>query len=87
MYTYRRALSPPAVYPDYYARFKLASLLIGPAVALHYVPARVVCRSLTFAFGVGFWGHPWLVKAAKEFVRRVPDWRKYLDMRKWVKQD
>lgn len=79
-----RALSPPAVYPDPLARYKIAALLIGPALALHFVPARLFCRGITFGFGVVFWGHEYLHRALREFVRLVPDWRKYVDPRKCV---
>ncbi|WVQ82424.1 hypothetical protein IAT38_004552 [Cryptococcus sp. DSM 104549] len=82
MERFTNALSPPSAYPDSYARFKIAgAFLIPPALLLTYVPAWVFGRSATFLFGVGMWGQPLLIKAAKKFVELVPDWQDLLDMR------
>lgn len=77
-----RALSPPVVYPDQYARYKLAALLIVPALAIHFVPARVFGRGATLGFGVVFWGHEYLRKGVEELVRLVPNWKELIDPRK-----
>lgn len=77
-----RALSPPIIYPDQYARYKLAALLVGPAIAMHYVPAWIFARGATFIFGVVFWGHEWLNKGLRELVRLYPNWKELVDPRK-----
>lgn len=75
-------MSPPPVYPDQFARFKLALLLVVPALALHYVPARFFGRTVTFAFDAAFWGHEWLERGARELIRLYPDWKQLVDPRK-----
>ncbi|CAK9782310.1 hypothetical protein CC85DRAFT_254875 [Cutaneotrichosporon oleaginosum] len=77
----QKALSPPPIYPDYYARFKIAGLLVVPALALHFVPARMFGRGATFIFGAVFWGHKWLERGARELIRRYPNWKMYVDPR------
>ena len=52
---------------------------------LTFVPADWFGRGVTFAFGVGMWGQPLLIKAAKKFIELVPNWQELLDMRKWVR--
>ncbi|BEI94984.1 uncharacterized protein CcaverHIS019_0705650 [Cutaneotrichosporon cavernicola] len=77
----QKALSPPPVYPDYYARFKIAALLVVAALALHYVPARMWGRGFTLAFGVVVWGHKWLEMGVRELLRRFPNWKELVDPR------
>lgn len=77
----QKALSPVPVYPDSYARFKLAALLVAPALGLHYVPAQVIGRCITFLFGVVFWGHEPLMQAGERLLEMFPNWMEYLDPR------
>jgi len=49
---------------------------------LTFVPPWIFARSATFFFGVALWGQPLLIRAAKEFQRRFPNWEELLDMRK-----
>ncbi|ORY32602.1 hypothetical protein BCR39DRAFT_564238 [Naematelia encephala] len=82
MERFTNALSPPGPYPDSYARFKIAgAFLVPPMFLITFTPAWVFGRVATFAFGVGMWGQPLLIKAAKKFVELVPDWQDKLDMR------
>ncbi|KAK8864161.1 hypothetical protein IAR55_001407 [Kwoniella newhampshirensis] len=82
MERFTNALSPPAAYPDSYARFKIAGAFLVPAMFLFtFVPAWIFARSASFFFGVGMWGQPLLIKGAKKFVELVPDWQEKLDMR------
>lgn len=77
------ALSPPTCYPDSYARFKIAgAFVIAPFFALHMVPAWMVARGLTFAFGVGMWGQPVLIWAGKQALQYLPpNWPELVDIR------
>ncbi|EIW70937.1 hypothetical protein TREMEDRAFT_73606 [Tremella mesenterica DSM 1558] len=75
------ALSPPAPYPDSYARFKIAgAFLVPPMFLLTYVPPWIFARSATFMFGVGMWGQPVLIWAAKKGMELIPDWDKFMEM-------
>lgn len=78
------ALSPPTCYPDSYARFKIAgAFVIAPFFALHVVPAWMVARGATFAFGVGMWGQPLLIWAGKKGLEYLPEnWPELVDIRK-----
>jgi len=77
------ALTPPAHYPKNQARAKLAFALFLPIlVVTAVVPARIFAHCGSFAFGVGFFAQPLLIRAAKAFVRAVPDWQEQLDLRK-----
>ncbi|WWD17538.1 hypothetical protein CI109_101979 [Kwoniella shandongensis] len=79
---FTNALSPPAAYPDSYARFKIAGAFLIPAMFVFtFVPAWIFTRSATFFFGVGMWGQPLLIRGAKKFVELVPDWQEQLDLR------
>ncbi|WVW83609.1 hypothetical protein I302_105630 [Kwoniella bestiolae CBS 10118] len=77
------ALSPPAPYPDSYARFKIAGAFLVPIAFLFtFIPPWVFARSATFFFGVGFWGQPLLIRAAKEAVKYLPpNWQELIDIR------
>lgn len=80
----QKALSPLPVYPDSYARYKLAALLVAPALLLHFVPAQVIGRAVTFFFGVVFWGHEPLMNGMKRLMELVPNWMDYLDPRNHI---
>lgn len=77
-----RALSPPEIYPDNYARFKLAAVLAVPAVALHYTPAQYVARGITFGFGAVFWGRKWIRIGIRKIIKWYPHWKQIIDPRK-----
>ncbi len=49
-----------------------------------FVPPWIFARSATFLLGAGMWGQPLLIRGAKEFQRRFPNWEELLDMRKSV---
>ncbi|KAL7410308.1 hypothetical protein BDY24DRAFT_400112 [Mrakia frigida] len=75
-------LTPPAHYPRNQARAKLAFALFLPIlIVTAVVPARIFAHAGSFAFGVGFFAQPLLIRAAKAFVRAVPDWQEQLDLR------
>lgn len=77
------AMSPPVPYPDYHARFKIAAaFLIVPAFLIQFTPGWVWCRLFGFIIGAALWGHKLAIRAAKEFVRLVPNWQELLDLRK-----
>ncbi|ODN79885.1 hypothetical protein, variant [Cryptococcus amylolentus CBS 6039] len=79
---FTNALSPPSAYPENFARFKMAgAFLLPPGLLLTYIPAVYFGRAATFAFGVGMWAQPLLIKGVKKFVELVPDWEEKLDMR------
>ena len=82
--TISSALSPPSCYPDSYSRFKIAgAFIVIPFFALHVVPAWLVARGTTFAFGVGMWGQPLLKWAAKKAMVYLPEnWPELVDIRK-----
>lgn len=84
--TPRSALSPPTCYPDSYSRFKIAgAFVVVPLFALHMVPAWMVARGSTFAFGVGMWGQPILIRASQKALEYLPDnWQDLIDIRKYV---
>ncbi|GMK59490.1 hypothetical protein CspeluHIS016_0800960 [Cutaneotrichosporon spelunceum] len=77
----QKTFSPPPVYPDRHARFRLAALLIIPCLAVHYVPARAWGRGLTLLFGIVFWGRKWLVMGIHKLLIRFPNWKEILDPR------
>ncbi|KAK4684455.1 hypothetical protein P7C73_g5722, partial [Tremellales sp. Uapishka_1] len=82
MERFTNALSPPAPYPDRFARFKMAGAFIVPVMFLFtFVPPWVFARSATFFFGVGMWAQPLIMRAGKEFIRRVPNWQEMMDIR------
>lgn len=78
----RSALSPPRPYPKNHAREKLAGAILLPIMlAFAVVPAHIWSQAASFAFGLGFFGQPLLIRAGKKFVEVVPDWQDKLDMR------
>ncbi|WVQ99136.1 hypothetical protein IAU59_006268 [Kwoniella sp. CBS 9459] len=79
---FTNALSPPAPYPDSYARFKMAGAFVVPIMfLLTFVPPWIFARSATFFFGVGMWGQPLLIQAGEKLIELVPNWQELLDMR------
>lgn len=81
----RSALSPPSVYPKNFAREKLAFLIFAPIILITaLVPAHYWAQGASFAFGIGFFAQPLLIRSAKKFVEVVPDWQERLDLRKCV---
>lgn len=77
------ALTPPRPYPKNQARYKLAGAIFIPILlATAVVPAHIWSQAASFAFGVGWFGQPLLIRAAKKFVEKVPDWQEKLDLRK-----
>lgn len=76
------ALSPPAGYPRNQARIKMATVLFSIVVVTAVTPAAVFAQASSFIAGIGFFGQPLLIRAAKALVKYVPDWQERLDMRK-----
>jgi hypothetical protein len=68
-------------YPDTNARFKLAMVVLVPGVLLTVCPARLLGRIASFAFGVGLWGRPLVLRAVRLFQRKT-NWKVVLDPRK-----
>ncbi|GAA5864200.1 hypothetical protein JCM1840_006699 [Sporobolomyces johnsonii] len=82
MEVFANAVNPPKPYPPYKAREKLAGAVFVPiALVFAIVPAQVWARIASFGFGFAFFGQPILIRAAKIFVEKVPDWQEKLDLR------
>ncbi|GAA5950814.1 hypothetical protein JCM21900_002026 [Sporobolomyces salmonicolor] len=82
MEVFANAVNPPKPYPPYKAREKLAGAVFVPiALVFAIVPAQVWARISAFGFGFAFFGQPILIRAAKIFVEKVPDWQEKLDLR------
>jgi hypothetical protein len=47
-----------------------------------FVPPAYLLRGASFGLGAGFFGQPLIIRGVKEFMRRVPNWQEYLDLRK-----
>lgn len=63
---------------------RLAGILV-PAVAVALVTSSsIFMKMTTFFVGGGFFGDPILMRAYAELNRLVPDWPKYLELRRWV---
>jgi len=76
-------MSPPKPYPQYQAREKLAGAVFVPiAIIFAIVPVKWWARIVSFAFGFAFFGQPIIIRGAKLFVEKVPDWQEKLDLRK-----
>lgn len=76
------SLSPPAVYPDSFSRFKLAAaFVIVPALAFQFTPSWVWGRLITGSFGLALWARTPMIRAAKELMARIPNWKELLDLR------
>lgn len=80
--TLRSALSPSPCYPPNQARAKIAGMVLVPvALIFTIVPAHVWSQIASAAFGIGFFGQPLLIRAARKFVQLVPDWKEKIDLR------
>lgn len=76
------ALSPSPVYPHNQAAIKIASLILVPILlASAIIPAHIWSTIISFSIGIGFFAQPLLIRAAKAFVKLVPDWQERLDLR------
>ncbi|CED85520.1 Protein of unknown function DUF3292 [Phaffia rhodozyma] len=76
------ALSPLKVYPPNHARFKIAFLILFPALIITaVVPSRIFAHAGSFALGFGFFGQPLVKRGISTFVSLVPDWKEELDLR------
>lgn len=77
------ALSPPRCYPKNHARSKIAGAVLTPILLVTaVVPVHLWAQVASFAFGIGFFAQPILIRSAKTFVQIVPDWQERLDLRK-----
>ncbi|KAI0363304.1 hypothetical protein BV20DRAFT_958556 [Pilatotrama ljubarskyi] len=76
------AIEPVPPFPKYTARLRLAGVLVPILFASFFVPAALVVRGTTFAIGAGFFGQPIISRVVHQFVHRVPNWRKYMELRR-----
>lgn len=75
-------VSPPAPYPETYARFKLSAVaFLVPVLALHFIPARTFGRAASFGLGFAMWGRPLAIKAFRLIPRMVPNLKVLFDPR------
>ena len=78
------ALSPTPPFPKETARMRLAGILV-PAVAVALLTSSsMFMKMTTFFVGGGFFGDPIISRAYTVLNHEFPDWRKYLELRRWV---
>ncbi len=77
------ALSPSPPFPTYTPRLRLAAPMM-PLFFAQFISAAVFARATTFLLGFLFFGQPLLTRAAHWLTHRYPNWREYLELRKWV---
>lgn len=79
------ALSPTAPFPENKARLKLAGAILAPAlVASMLVDVYTVVKALRFLVGALFFNDPMLRRGLAWLNTNVPNWKEYLDLRKYV---
>lgn len=80
--SFHSALSPTPPFPKDAFRLRLAGVLVpAVAVALFTTPAMVMKMS-SFGVGFGFFGDPLIWRGLDLLNRYVPNWQKYLELRK-----
>lgn len=78
------ALEPTAPFPKEAGRLKLAGVLV-PAVAVALLTSSAMFMKMTTAgVGFGFFGDPLIWRGLDLLNKKVPDWQKYLQLRKYV---
>jgi hypothetical protein len=78
----QNTMSPPAPYPETYARFKFSAVaFLVPVLALHFIPARMFGRAASFGLGFALWGRPLAIKAFRLIPRMMPNLSMLLDPR------
>ena len=78
------ALSPTAPFPKETPRLKLAGVLV-PAVAVALLTTSATFMKMSTAgIGFGFFGNPIIWRGLDLLNKKVPDWQKYLEIRKYV---
>lgn len=80
----RSALSPTAPFPVHAPRLRLAAPLAPLILITYFVHAAFFLRTFTFVLGIAFFGQPLITKAARWLTQKVPDWRQYLELRRYV---
>ena len=79
---YQSALSPTHPFPQEISRLKLAGVLV-PAVAISLLTTSALfMKMVTASIGCGFFGDPVLWRALDFLNEKIPDWQKYLEIRK-----
>lgn len=77
-------LSPTAPFPKDTPRLKFAGILV-PAVAVALLTSSAIfMKMVTAGVGFGFFGDPLIWRGLDFLNKKVPDWQKYLELRKYV---
>ncbi|EPQ50194.1 hypothetical protein GLOTRDRAFT_50913, partial [Gloeophyllum trabeum ATCC 11539] len=77
---FANALSPTPPF-GHAVRFRLAGMIAPLVLGSLFLDERMVYRGTTFILGIAFFGQPVLVRGMEWFVRKVPNWRWYLEPR------
>jgi hypothetical protein len=79
------ALEPTAPFPKEAGRLRLAGVLV-PAIAVALLTSSAMFMKMTTAgVGFGFFGDPLLWRGLDLLNEKIPDWQKYLELRKYVR--
>lgn len=82
---FANALSPTPPFPKDRTRLKLAGAVLAPILVVSiFVDAYMVTKATTFFIGAGFFGDPLISRGLAWLNANVPNWQKYLDIRKYV---
>ena len=78
------ALSPTPPFPHEKPRLKLAGVLV-PAIAISLLTSSATfMKMVTGGIGFGFFGDPLIWRGLDFLNKNVPNWQKYLELRKYV---
>ena len=65
-------------------KLRLAAPLVPFVFMTAYARAEIVSHLAGFFFGFAFFGQPLITRGAHWLTHKYPDWRKYLDLNKYV---
>jgi len=83
-YIIASALSATPPFPREAPRLKLAAVLV-PAVAVALLTSSAMfMKMVTGGVGFGFFGDPLFWRGLDFLNEKIPDWQKYLEIRKYV---
>ena len=78
------ALSPTPPFPQEAPRLKLAGTLV-PVLAVGLLTTSAIFMKATYAgIGFGFFGDPLIWRGLDFLNKKIPNWQKYLELRKYV---
>ena len=78
------ALSPTPPFPQETPRLRLAGVLV-PVLAVSLLTTSAMFMKATYAgVGFGFFGDPLIWRGLDFLNKKIPNWQKYLELRKFV---